>query len=361
MHLTRVTAKGFRCLQAIDFSPEPGVNFIRGANAQGKTSVLEAILFAATSKSHRTNTEKDLVQHEAEAFQIRLEAQHDDRDLVLEANWWRNVKRFKINGVAQTRVSDILGRIKVVFFSPEDVGLIKGGAAQRRRFLDMELSQINPAYLNALQQYRQLVRQRNELLRQHRPDPDLLDVWDLQLAHQGRFLAEVRLNFVEELSQHAIEAYQAIAGNERLTLRYRPDIKLEEDYGAILRKHRESDLRRGMTGRGPHRDDIELAIEEYPARDFGSQGQQKSAALALKLAEVALVRARTGDWPILMLDEVLAELDAQRAHALMAAIAPEVQCLMTTTELDRRPASPAQRSSILFTIRGGALEAEKTS
>lgn len=330
MYLKRLTCTGFRCLKDILFEPSPGLNVIHGDNAQGKTSILEALLFAVTSKSHRTTTESELVAYQAEGFHIAAEAARADRDVLVEANWWRGAKRFKVNGVAQTRVSDILGKITVTFFSPEDISLVKAGASVRRKFMDMELSQLNPQYLAALQKYRQILRQRNELLRTKDPAPDLLAAWDTQLAQHGALLIAERRTFVEELAELAQVAYAQIAHNEPLRMNYKPDVEPDADFAAILEKTRKTDLQRKMTTRGPHRDDIQLSIDNHPARSTASQGQQKSAALAIKLAELNLIHRRTGEYPILMLDEVLAELDQHRASHLFSAIEKGVQCLLTT-------------------------------
>ncbi len=332
MWLTQLTCRRFRCLDEIDFTPGPGLNIIHGDNAQGKTSLLEAFLYVCTARSHRTLHERELVSHGDDGFSITAVAQRSDREVTLEAHYWQRAKRFKINGVAQTRISDILGRINTVFFSPEDVGLIKGSATQRRRFLDMEISQINPRYLVALQQYRQILKQRNSLLKQHRPDPTMLDVWDAQLVPSGETVMRERDAFVRALSVRATEAYARIAADEELALAYAPDLEDPASFAATLEQARETDIRRKQTTRGPHRDDISIVIAGKPARIFGSQGQQKSAALALKLAEIELIHDQAGEYPILMLDEVLAELDAHRAQHLFESLADKVQCLVTTTE-----------------------------
>ena len=203
MRLTQVVCRTFRRLADVDFAPVPGVNIVSGENAQGKTSLLEAVLYAATTKSHRTAQETELATHGGEGFHLRIEAERGGRAVDIEVNWWRGEKRFKINGVPQTRLSDILGRINVVLFVPDDAALVKGAASVRRRFLDMELSQISPPYLTALQQYRQALRQRNELLRAVNPAGDMIDLWDVQLAQYGRLLCEARAAFVEELSSIA--------------------------------------------------------------------------------------------------------------------------------------------------------------
>ena len=332
MWLTQLTCRRFRCLGEIAFEPEPGLNIIHGDNAQGKTSLLEALLYVSTARSHRTGNEAELARHGEEGFSITAEARRSDRDVTIEAHYWRKAKRFKVNGIPQTRISDILGRIHTVFFSPEDVDLIKGGATGRRRFLDMELAQINPRYLAALQQYRQALKQRNSLLKQYKPDPALLEVWEAQLIAPGEFLMRERQRFIQDLSAQAADAYHRIAAHEPLTLRYAPDLDGREDFASALVRTRDNDIRRKLTTRGPHRDDLEITIDGKPARIFGSQGQQKSAALALKLAEIDLIHAQTGEYPILMLDEVLAELDRHRAGRLFEALEDKVQCLVTTTE-----------------------------
>lgn len=332
MDITRFTCTTFRCLDEIDMAFSPSFNVIYGDNAQGKTSLLEAILFATTSKSHRTTNEADLVAHGTQGFRIHLAAHRKDRTIRLDANLHQGAKRFKVNGVAQSRVSDILGKVNTVFFSPEDITLVKGSASQRRKFLDMELSQLHAPYLVALQQYRQVLRQRNELLRRHQADASLLEVWEQQLAQHGAVLIEKRTEFIEELTPLAVEAYHRIAGQETLTLQYLADVRASDDFMGVLEKARATDIRRKVTTRGPHRDDIDFMIDGQPARSKASQGQQKSAALALKLAELEWVRQRVGEYPVLMLDEVLAELDPERSAQLFKAIPHEVQCLITTTQ-----------------------------
>lgn len=354
MYLKRLTCTGFRCLKDIEFEPSPGINVIHGDNAQGKTSILEALLYAATSKSHRTNTESELVAYNAEGFHIAAEATRTDRSVLVEANWWRGAKRFKVNGVAQTRVSDILGKLTVTFFSPEDISLVKAGASVRRKFMDMELSQLSPGYLAALQKHRQVLRQRNELLRAKNPDHDLLAAWDAQLAQHGALLMAERRSFINELAELAQIAYAQIARNESLKMTYKPDVDPEADFAAVLDKARPMDLQRKMTTRGPHRDDVQLFIGDHPARTTASQGQQKSAALAIKLAELNLIHRRTGEYPILMLDEVLAELDPHRAAHLFTAIEEGVQCLLTTANsANNHPL--AQKNVSTYLIKNGHL------
>ena len=358
MHLLNAACRHFRCLNDIGFSPSPKINVIHGDNGQGKTTLLESILYGATSKSHRTVHENDLPRYGADEFHVLLQAQRSDRDVTIAAHWFKGVKRFKVNGVSQSRVSDILGRLNVVLFSPEDVELVKGSGAARRRFLDMEISQVHPQYLQALQAYRRVLRQRNELLRTHNPDPDLLAVWDAQLVEHAAVLIRERDAYITELATLATEAYHDIAQEGPLTLTYRPDVADAEEFAAILAKGREVDIRRGMTAHGPHRDDIEILIANQRARSHASQGQQKTVALALKLAEVTLVKRRTGEFPILMLDEVLAELDPHRARRLFETLPATLQCLVTTTA-QARLQEAIGIDCAQFHIQGGEIERQE--
>jgi len=354
MHLLELTCDDFRCFTSTRFCPGTHLNVIHGANAQGKTSLLEALLYLATSKSHRTNLETDLVRRGETSFRVSGLIARADREVRIETTWMRGTKRIRINGVSQPRVSDLLGKINVVFFSPEDVDLVRGSASQRRTFLDMELSQLLPTYLHALQQYREIVRQRNELLRQPKLDEAQLDAWDLQLAKHGATLIRERRTFVDQLAPRVAESYARIAGGEPFAISYKPDVREEDRLAQVLAAARTSDTRQAMTTRGPHRDDVEFTVASKPARAFASQGQQKTAALALKLAEMGLVRERIGEYPILMLDDVFAELDASRSKRLVETLATDIQCLITTTDAHTFRDSRLHDAAH-FTLREGIL------
>ncbi len=355
MELRELHCRNFRRLAELRFSPMPGLNVIRGQNAAGKTSILEALLYVATSKSHRTNTERELVRDGAEGFQVRARITRRTREVVLEAFYDRGAKRFRVNGVPQPRMSDMLGQVNLVFFCPEDLALVRGAATVRRRFLDMELSQLHAGYLYALQQYRLVLRHRNELLRADRPDPALIDVWDDQMAKHGTVLMEERARFVDELSREAAQVHRIIAPEEELEVRYQPDVPSGLTVAEIVAAAREADLRNRVTTRGPHRDDVYLTVSGRAARQFASQGQQRTAALALKLAEIEIVRARTGEPPILLLDDVLSELDARRARRLAEAVPQNAQSILTTTDLTTTE-SLYGAACANFVIQGGRLE-----
>lgn len=357
MRLLELTCDRFRCLNNLRFEPGPGLNVIRGDNAQGKTSILEAVLYAATSKSHRTSTESDLVQRGESIFRVGAHVQRAAREVHTEIAWAHGAKRIKVNGVNQTRVSDLLGKINVVIFSPEDADLVRGSASNRRTFLDMELSQLHASYLHALQRYRHAMRQRNEVLRMPNPDDALLDPWDAQLAEHGTTLIQERRRFIDQLAPLANTAYKAIAEGEEMSVVYRPDVKEDVPLIESFAAARKSDVRQRMTTRGPHRDDLEIVVDDKAARQFASQGQQKTAGLAIKLAELELMRERTGEYPVLLLDDVFAELDTSRSREVLSTIPPSVQCLITTTEF-ALSGELELREPTLFTVQKGLLRVD---
>ncbi len=359
MELVRLICGDFRCLEAVDFRAEPGMNVIRGDNAQGKTSLLEALFYVVTSRSHRTSTEAELARHGCAGFRIEAQVHRVDRDVALEVTWWKGAKRVKVNGVAQNRVSDILGKAHVVLFSPEDTILVRGSASHRRKFLDMTLSQLSPAYLTALQQYRRSLRQRNETLRSDGcpVDPQLVEAWSVPLAEHGATLMKYRNDFVKQLGAHAERSYGELTRGESLEAAYSPDIQPDDVFLDVLKQTFVSDVKRGVTTRGPHRDDFELTIAGSPARNYASQGQQKSAALSLRWAELAVIAEEIGDYPILLLDDVLSELDESRSQRLFNALDDDVQCLLTTT----KPSGPGltdNKTIAEYLISGGRIEAK---
>ena len=356
MRLEKIVCEQFRRLSRVAVEPDPGLNVFFGGNAQGKTSLLEAALYATTARSHRASVDRELVQHGAEGFYVALWAAGMGGRVMVEARWWQGVKRFRVNGAVPERLSDLLGRVQVVLFAPDDQELVKGAASARRRFLDICLSRIQGRYLRALQAYRQALRQRNALLKGTRPDPVLLESFDALLAREGTILTETRAEWVTRLDAAASALYRDLAEQrETLRLRYAPDIRDTGQYLEVLLRSRESDLRMGSTGRGPHRDELQMLVEDRPLDVFGSQGQQKSAALALRLAEAVLTREASGETPALLLDEIFSDLDERRSERVLDAVPPDAQALVTTA----RPLEtlPRQlRDARLFQVRDGEIQ-----
>ena len=319
----------------IDFSS--GTNILYGDNAQGKTNILEAIYLCATTKSHKGSKDKDIVNFNKEEAHIRTYLEKDNVDMRIDMHLRKNkTKGIAIDGQKIKKAAELLGLLNVVFFSPEDLSIIKNGPAERRRFVDMELCQLDQFYLYNLNHYNKIVNQRNKLLKDMYFNPslrDTLNIWDSQLISFGSKIIERRQLFVEQLNEIIYDIHKKLSGGkEDLMIQYEPDIIIG-DYEKALYESQERDVKLKQTTVGPHRDDFSFMVGNIDIRKFGSQGQQRTAALSLKLSEIELVRKITKDNPILLLDDVLSELDSNRQNYLLSTIG-EIQTIITCTGLD---------------------------
>jgi DNA replication and repair protein RecF len=356
MLITKLELNNFRNYAHCVFSPEKGINLIVGENAQGKTNLLEAVFFCCFGRSHRTSREKEMIAYDAPSALVRLSCVRTDTSHELLIRLSRDEgRRIKSDGQPLPRIGELMGLLNCVLFAPEHLSIVKEGPAERRRFLDMELSQTHPAYFFLLQQYMRALRQRNMLLRSVREHPDLLPTlpaWNEQLASLGCKIMQYREDFCARLSLLASQNHREISGGrETLLISYRPDCPAPDE-GALLdllSQAQKEDLRRMTTTRGPHRDEMALTLDGREIRAFGSQGQQRTAALSIKLSELDLIRKETGEWPILMLDDVMSELDERRQTYLLERILP-VQTLVTATSF-----ASAWPSARKFFITGGAI------
>jgi DNA replication and repair protein RecF len=351
MLLKTLELQGYRNYDSLQLHTEAGVNIFIGPNAQGKTNLLEAIHVLALTKSHRTSKDRELIGWNHETARIRAELSRRYGDATVELQLSAQGKRARINGLEQRKLSGFVGAVNVVLFAPEDLDIVKGAPGVRRRFMDMEIGQVHPGYLHDLQQYQKVLQQRNRYLRMteaSKAAQDLLDVWNEQLATHGVKMMQKRKSFVEKLQGWAEKIHGGItAGKERLTVRYVPsfgdfgegpaaqdDSSLFQQFMIKLTQGREQDFRRGMTMTGPHRDDLAFAINGKDVQSYGSQGQQRTAALSLKLAELELMREEIGEYPLLLLDDVLSELDRERQTQLIETFQSRVQTFITTTGLE---------------------------
>lgn len=337
MIIKSLELSNFRNYDLLDMEFDKGTNILYGDNAQGKTNILEAIYLCATTKSHRGTKDKDIVNFAEEEAHIRTFLEKKGEEVRIDMHLRKNKsKGIAIDGTKIKKAAQLLGLMNVVFFSPEDLAIIKNGPAERRKFVDMELCQLDMMYLNHLNQYNKIVNQRNALLKDLYFNPglrDTLDVWDMQLVSFGTGIIERRITFVKQLNEIIRGIHLSLSGGkEELEIVYEPDVDTA-GFEEKMRLSREKDIRMKQTTTGPHRDDFGFYANGIDIRKFGSQGQQRTAALSLKLSEIELVKQMTGDTPILLLDDVLSELDSSRQNYLLGSIG-DIQTIVTCTGLD---------------------------
>lgn len=339
MRILRAKLENFRGYEHCEFEPCAGVNVLMGNNGQGKTNLLEALYLSCTGRSHRTRQDREMIRWNTEIASVKVQAEKRDGSHEVEIIMPSTGKRhIKIAGREASRSGELMGHVTGVLFSPEDLRVVKDGPAERRRMIDMTLAQIRPAYYYALQRYNRALKQRNEALKAASFNPSVLatlDMWDEQLAMAGCELMQHRRAYITELSAACSETYSEIAGAaETLSIGYIPSAMRGDDPGSImedLQIARDNDVRRMTTTVGPHRDEIELTINGHDIRNFGSQGQQRTAALSLRLSEMSVMRTILGEWPILMLDDVMSELDPTRRRQLIRRL-KDVQTIVTCTD-----------------------------
>lgn len=348
MYLKELQLKNYRNYEALDIKFDNNINVIIGENAQGKTNLLEAIYLLAFTKSYRTSNDKELIRWNEEFAKITARlTKESNKALPLELIYHTQGKKAKINHLEQKRLSEYIGTMNVVMFAPEDLALVKGSPQIRRRFIDMELGQIEPMYLYHLAQYQKVLKQRNQLLKQMQRDSSdktFLFVLTDQLIQHSLVILKKRFHFLELLKSWAIPIHKQISrGLETLKIVYSSPISVLETDGEetiedklrnAYRKNEQNEIFRGTTLVGPHRDDLLFYINDKEVKQFGSQGQQRTTALSLKLAEIDLIYDQMNEYPILLLDDVLSELDTFRQSHLLSAIEGRVQTFVTTTTVD---------------------------
>ncbi|MCI8786484.1 MAG: DNA replication/repair protein RecF [Eubacterium sp.] len=327
----------FRNYESLNIAFDQGTNILYGNNAQGKTNILEAIYLSGTTKSHKGSKDREMVQFGNEESHIRLFVEKQEKQFQIDMH----LKKHKSKGIAVNRIpikkaGELFGILTLVFFSPEDLNIIKNGPSERRRFMDMELCQLDRIYFDNLTKYNKILMQRNKLLKDIYTKPELketLFAWNIQLAEYGKKIIQRRREFVSRLDEIVAELHAKISGGtETVTLTYEPNVK-EEDFERELERVREKELKLGQTMTGPHRDDISFLSNDIDIRKFGSQGQQRTLALSLKLSEIELVKQITKETPILLLDDVLSELDSKRQNFLLNNLC-DTQTIITCTGLD---------------------------
>jgi DNA replication and repair protein RecF len=358
----------FRNYRELQMDFHPCLNIFVGGNAQGKTNILEAIFYAATGKSHRTNFDNELIYWGEKNFVVNLKGNRNKSKIKLDISIRTDGKKIlKVNNQIRKKFSELLGIFNAVLFSPEDIMIIKGNPSARRKFLDIKISQTSPIYCNYLVKYNKVLFQRNNLLkaiRENRESQESLDIWDGQLVEYGVRITQKRVEVIQRIIPIAKSIHSKITeGKEEIKLSYVPSIETlnnghnissEEIFIKKLKEARNSEIARGITSIGPHRDDIEIRIGAINVKAFGSQGQQKTCALSLKLSEIEFMKQETGDYPVLLLDDVMSELDGQRRKYLLEVVNSNVQTFVTSTGAEAF-FEPVKREKRLFEIKSGSI------
>lgn len=358
MHITSIEVGDFRNYENAKLEFHPKINILYGDNAQGKTNILESIFVCGTSNSHKGSKDKELIRMGKEEAHIRMVLQKREISHRIDMHLRKNkAKGIAIDGIPIRKSSELMGLLNVIFFSPEDLKIIKNGPAERRRFMDMELCQLDGIYLHDLAEYNKVLKQRNKLLKQIVYQPylkDTLSIWDEKLLEFGDRIIDRRHLFVREIREIVQKISENLTGGkERITVSYEANVE-KEDFKRELNASLERDLKFCTTSIGPHKDDLCFINQDMDMRKFGSQGQQRTCALALKLAEIEIVKQNTGDFPVLLLDDVLSELDRNRQNYLLDSI-HDIQAIITCTGLEEFIDSRLTLDRV-FRINAGRVE-----
>ncbi len=342
MKVVSLQIKNFRNYKNLNVNFDDNVNVFIGKNAQGKTNLLESIYFCCIGKSFKSAKDKDLICWGEDTGKIKMTTQKKYRDVTVEVNLSKAKKKsVKINDIPIKKIGDLIGEVNVVFFSPQELKLVKESPDERRRFMDIDISQSNKRYFYQLSRYEKILANRNKLFKNCSTldaVKETVDIWDRALVTAAKFLAFERKKFVEEILPFAVAAHHFISGGkEELAITYKCgcgvslDEKFEENMSKLLKKNLEKDYKLGYTSIGVHRDDLDIFLNGTEVKNFGSQGQQRTVALSLKLAELEALKQRQGEYPILLLDDVFSELDTERQARLLKFVG-RTQTFITCTD-----------------------------
>ncbi len=369
MFIKQLHLKNYRNYDQLDISFENNVNVILGENAQGKTNVMESIYVLAMAKSHRTSNDKDLIRWDEEYAKIEGRVQKKNGSVPMELIISKKGKRARFNHIEQKRLSQYVGNMNVVMFAPEDLNLVKGSPQIRRRFIDMEIGQISPVYLHEMSQLNKILQQRNQYLKllqvKKQTDETMLEVLTEQFIQSAAKITIKRFEFLHLLQNWAQPIHKGISrGLEMLKIKYKSSANVSEEqdlsmmidvYKNKFAQVRQREMDRGVTLFGPQRDDLIFYVNDRDVQTFGSQGQQRTTALSIKLAEIELIHSEIGEYPILLLDDVLSELDDYRQSHLLNTIQGKVQTFVTTTSVDGVDHQTLKEAST-FHVKQGTME-----
>ena len=361
MIIESVNLNNYRNYDELSINLSDGINILYGDNAQGKTNILESIYLCGTTKSHRGSKDKEIIKFDEEESHIKIIIKRNDVPCRIDMHLKNSKsKGIAVNGIPIKKSSELFGIMNVIFFSPEDLSIIKNGPSERRRFIDMELCQLDKFYLHNLSNYNKVIIQRNKLLKEiyfnyDKSLMDTIDIWNLKLAEYGNKIIKRREEFINQLNDIINKIHFKLSGGlETIEIKYEPNVSSENIYEKIS-KSTERDLRMKSTSVGPHRDDLGFFIENIDIRKYGSQGQQRTAALSLKMSEIELVKNITNDTPILLLDDVMSELDSNRQNQLLSSL-DGIQTIVTCTGLDEFIENRININKIFKIVNGTAKD-----
>ncbi|WP_163195813.1 DNA replication/repair protein RecF [Clostridium thermarum] len=363
MHVKYLQLINYRNYKELFIELNENVNVFIGDNAQGKTNVLESIYYSSFGRSHRTNKDKEIIKwNENEAY-IKLHVVRERLDKKIEIKILKEGKKaISINSIKINKISQLLGNCNVVMFSPEDLKIVKESPGHRRRFLDMELCQLDAAYYYSLVQYNKVLLERNTVLKNRNIDQSILDVYDQQLAAFGQYIIKKRVGYIERLNYYSRTLHKEITSDkENIEFKYISQVSSDENIDSqllqLLKKNRQKDIDRRTTSVGPHRDDFSIDINGVDTRTFGSQGQQRTSILTIKFSSLKIIKEVTGEHPVLLLDDVLSELDFKRKKYILTSIS-KVQTIITCTGIEDIKSYIDDRATIFY-VKDGNVEVEK--
>lgn len=336
MYIKKIILNNFRNYKKQEIELNKNINIFYGDNAQGKTNIIEAIYLSSIGKSFRTKRDIELVNIENTENNAIIEIEYEKIDrngkIKLEINDKKNIY---LNGIKIKKLSEILGNINIVLFSPDDINIFKGGPSKRRKFLDIMISQLRPAYIYNLNLYLKTLEQRNnylKLIKYENKSVDLLDIWDEKLAEYAEKVYMYRKEFIEKIKEKILEIHKKITqDNEKIKIEYISECEEKEKYLKILKLNREKDISRGYTEKGIHKDDFIVYLNEKPLSIYGSQGQHRTVLLSFKISELNIIKDEIGEFPILLLDDFMSELDNKRRDSFLKNI-KNIQVILTCTE-----------------------------
>ena len=359
MFIKRLQMLNYRNYNVLDISLGPHVNVFMGDNAQGKTNILEGIYYCAFARSHRTSKDRELINWNSDNALLSVTVGRERLDKRIDISILKDGKKaIQINKIKIKKIGELFGNFNVVMFSPEDLKIIKDSPGVRRKFIDMELCQLNPKYYYNLVQYNKVLNERNSILRNRNINKDILDVYDMQLVEFGYNIIIDRLEYIKKLNKYSEKIHSDItSGKERIEFKYVSTIKdlenIRESFYSLLEKNRVRDCERGITSVGPHRDDFTVLINDIDTKSYGSQGQQRTAVLTIKFSSLKIIKELTGEHPVLLLDDVLSELDFSRKRYILSTIG-DIQTIITCTGIEDLYEYLDDKSKV-FKVRDGEI------